>query len=183
MNENWIALSASGPDVAHDESGVPVEWTLFSVGDTRFCRNGRDGSVRLTSGDLDDILAYHEKKGEQIPVDSEHYLYELANRKNLDEAETARMFPQGVAALGFGALSRAGDKLRIRVKWSDAAHEMLKEKIYKYFSPVFRGLRDRHLRRHGCFFVPSKSKGGQKAKKGLRSGVFELILRAGCAIL
>ena len=146
MNTEWVALSATGPDIVHDEDGVPIEWTILSVGDTPLCQEGRDGIIRLSSEDIDNILAYQEKKGEQIPVDSEHYLWALANKKNLDEAETARMFPQGVAALGFGSLSRSDDKLRIRVSWTPTAHEMLKEKIYKYFSPVIRGLKKGPLR-------------------------------------
>ena len=146
MNENWIALSDAAPDILHDKDGVPFEWTLFAVGDTPFCQEGHDGIIRLTSEDIDNIVAYHWKKGEMIPVDSEHYLHTLAEKKNLDEAEIARMFPDGVAALGFGSLSRLGDKLRIRVAWNPAAHEMLKEKIYKYFSPVIRGLKKGPLR-------------------------------------
>ena len=53
------------------------------------------------------IMEYHRKKGELIPLDSEHYLYELANQKKLDESETLKMFPGGVAALGYGLLARA----------------------------------------------------------------------------
>ena len=65
---------------------------------------------------------------------------------SVDEAETLKLFPGGVAALGFGSLALAGEDLRIRVKWAPKAYEMLKEKIYKYFSPVLRGLERGPLR-------------------------------------
>ena len=143
---NWIKLSAETPGVVRDENGVPVEWTLLRVGDNPLCREGRDGSLRLTAWDMKSIVDYHEKKGEEIPVDSEPYLFELANQKNMDEAETLKLFPGGVAALGFGTLALSGEELRIRVKWAAAAYEMLKEKIYKYFSPVIRGLEHGPLR-------------------------------------
>ena len=143
---NWITLSAETPGVVRDEHGVPIEWTLLKIGDNPLCQEGRDGCLRLSAEDMRSIVDYHEKKGEDIPIDSEHYLFELAESKKLDEAETVRLFPGGVAALGYGSLALKGEELRIRVKWTPAAYEMLKEKIYKYFSPVIRGLETGPLR-------------------------------------
>ena len=143
---NRISLSSESPGVIRDENGVPVEWTLLRIGPNPICREGRDDVIVLTEEDMRQIIAYHEKKGELIPVDSEHYLFELANQKNLDEAETLKLFPAGVAALGFGSLALSGEELRIKVKWNPAAYEMLKEKIYKYFSPVIRGFENGPLR-------------------------------------
>jgi len=143
---NWISLSSGSPGVIRDENDVPVEWTLLRIGPNPICREGRDEVIVLTAEDMRQIIAYHEKKGELIPVDSEHYLFELANQKKLDEAETLKLFPGGVAALGFGSLMLSGEELRIKVKWNPAAYEMLKEKIYKYFSPVIRGLENGPLR-------------------------------------
>ena len=143
---NWISLSSESPGVIRDENGVPVEWTLLRIGSNPICQEGKDGALVLSAEAMDQILEYHEKKGELIPVDSEHYLFELANQKKLDEGETLKLFPGGVAAMGFGSLALAGEELRIRVKWNPAAYEMLKEKIYKYFSPVIRGLEHGPLR-------------------------------------
>ena len=143
---NWISLTAESPGVIRDENGVPVEWTLLHVGSNPICQEGKDGALVLSADAMQQIMEYHEKKGELIPVDSEHYLFELANQKKLDEAETLKLFPGGVAALGFGSLALAGEELRIKVKWNPAAYEMLKEKIYKYFSPVIRGLENGPLR-------------------------------------
>ena len=143
---NWISLSSETPGVIRDENGVPVEWTLLRIGSNPICQEGRDGSLVLTAEAMNQILDYHAKKGELIPLDSEHYLFELANQKKLDEGETLKLFPGGVAALGFGSLALSGEELRIKVKWNPKAYEMLKEKIYKYFSPVIRGLENGPLR-------------------------------------
>ena len=143
---NWISLSAETPGVVRDQNGVPVEWTLLRIGSNPICQEGRDGSLVLTAEAMNQIMEYHTKKGELIPLDSEHYLFELANQKHLDEGETLKLFPGGVAALGFGSLALSGEDLRIKVKWNPAAYEMLKEKIYKYFSPVIRGLENGPLR-------------------------------------
>ena len=143
---NWIALTSETPGVVRDENGVPVEWTLLHIGSNPICQEGKDGSLVLTAEAMNQIMKYHAKKGELIPIDSEHYLYELAGQKKLDEGETLKLFPGGVAALGFGSLALIGEKLRIKVKWNPKAYEMLKEKIYKYFSPVIRGLEHGPLR-------------------------------------
>ena len=146
FNKNWISLSSEKLNVVRDEHGVPIEWTLLKVGDNPLCQEGIDGNLHLTSENMSNIVDYFTKKGELIPIDSEHYLYELANLKKIDEAETLRLFPGGVAALGFGSLALSGDNLRINVKWTDSAYEFMKEKIYKYFSPVLRGITNGPLR-------------------------------------
>ena len=143
---NRLSLSAETPGVIRDENGVPVEWTLLRIGPNPICQDGKDDVLVLTADAMRQIVEYHNKKGELIPVDSEHYLFELASRKKLTEAETLKLFPGGVAALGFGSLALSGEELRIKVKWNPKAYEMLKEKIYKYFSPVIRGLENGPLR-------------------------------------
>ena len=102
---NWIALSAEGVDVKRDENGVPVEWTLLRIGDNPICQEGKDGNIRISEEDMNAIVDYFVKKGEEIPVDSEHYLYELASRNKVDEGEALKLFPGGVAALGFGRIT------------------------------------------------------------------------------
>ena len=143
---NWIALSSERLDVIRDDCGVPIEWTLLKIGTNPICQEGIDGTLNLTAQSMQKIINYHRKKGEEIPIDSEHYLYELANQKRLDESEVLRLFPSGVAAMGFGSLALEGENIRLKVKWNPTAYEMLKEKIYKYFSPVLRGLVDGNLR-------------------------------------
>ena len=49
----------------------------------------------------------------------------LPIKKNLDESETLRLFPDGVAALGFGTLSLDRDGLHINVKWNPAVYNII----------------------------------------------------------
>ena len=143
---DWISLTAEGVDVRRDEQGVPVEWTLLRIGDNPICQEGEDGNISISPEQMNAIVEYFEKKGEEIPIDSEHYLYELASKNKIDESEALKLFPGGVAALGFGQLKLVGNALRIRVKWTPSAYKFLKEKIYKYFSPSLRGLENGPLR-------------------------------------
>ena len=69
---------------------------------------------------MQQIISYHRKKGEDIPLDSEHYLYELANQKKLDESEVLKMFSGGVVTMFFGTLALESEKLRLKVKWNPA---------------------------------------------------------------
>ena len=141
-----IALAADAPGVIRDENGVPIEWPLLRIGDNPIIKNGRPGSLRLSAEDMASITDYFAAKGEQIPVDSNHYLHELATRKKLDESEVLKLLPSGVAAMGFGSLALSGDELRFRVKWTPTAYELMREKIFQYYSPALRGIVNPPLR-------------------------------------
>lgn len=129
-----------------DANGVPEEWTLLHAGVNRLVKNGKDYELHLSEEDLDAIAAYQAKKGEPVPIDSNHYLHLLAEKHGVEEAEALRLVPSGVAAMGFGTLFREGGELRIRVEWTPGAYELLKEKIFRYCSPVIRGLKEGPIR-------------------------------------
>ena len=132
--------------VKRDANGVPTEWTLLHAGVNRLVKNGKDYELHLSVEDLDAIAAYQAKKGEAIPIDSNHYLHILAEKHGVEENEALRLVPSGVAAMGFGTLFREGDELRIRAEWTPGAYELLKEKIFRYCSPVIRGLKEGPIR-------------------------------------
>ena len=66
--------------VKQDANGVPEEWTLLHAGVNRLVKNGKDYELHLSVEDLDAIAAYQAKKGEAIPIDSNHYLHILAEK-------------------------------------------------------------------------------------------------------
>ena len=132
--------------VRQDANGVPEEWTLLHAGVNRLVKNGKDYELHLSVEDLDAIAAYQAKKGEAIPIDSNHYLHILAEKHGVEESEALRLIPSGVAAMGFGTLFRDGNELRIRAEWTPGAYELLKEKIFRYCSPVIRGLKEGPIR-------------------------------------
>ena len=111
--------------VKQDANGVPEEWTLLHAGVNRLVKNGKDYELHLSVEDLDAIAAYQAKKGEAIPIDSNHYLHILAEKHGVEESEALRLIPSGVAAMGFGTLFREGDELRIRAEWTPGAYELL----------------------------------------------------------
>jgi phage I-like protein len=132
--------------VKQDANGVPEEWTLLHAGANRLVKNGKDYELHLSVEDLDAIAAYQAKKGEAIPIDSNHYLHILAEKHGVEESEALRLIPSGVAAMGFGTLFREGNDLKIRAEWTPGAYELLKEKIFRYCSPVIRGLKEGPVR-------------------------------------
>ena len=133
--------------VERDACGVPVAWKILSQGGNPLVRNGIAGELLLEEEDLAAIMAYFQTKGELIPIDSRHYLHRLAMARHLDEAEIVRLLPEQIAAMGFARLERRGSDLWVRVeKWNPTAYELLKEGIFKYYSPVLRGLTKPPLR-------------------------------------
>ena len=146
MIHDGMEMKEVAPDVIRDKNGVPEEWTLLHTGENPFIKNGVRGVISLTEDDLDQIVAYFKEKGELIPVDSHHYLHHLSLTNHMDESDVLKFIPDGVAAMGFGSLERQGEKLRFRVKWNPGAYKLLMEKIFRYFSPVIRGLSGGPLR-------------------------------------
>lgn len=136
------------PTVERDANGVPTAWLLVRAGPVPLRKNGEDYVLELTSKDLSAIEAYQKSQGERIPIDSNHYLHILAQKHGIEEREALMLLPSGVAAMGFGSLEcRAdGTELWINAEWTPSAYELLKEKIFRYFSPVFRGLKDGPVR-------------------------------------
>ncbi len=143
-----IAFDAAGDGtVERDENNVPAAWRVLSEGSNPLIKNGVPGEIILSADDMDSIVKYYTDKGERIPVDSRHYLYRLGNLKKLDEAEIAKLMPTKVAAMGYGGIERRGGELWINdVQWNPTAYELMKEGIFKYFSPALRGLAKPPLR-------------------------------------
>ncbi len=140
------AMFGSGPpdSVRRDAAGVPVAWRLLKTGALSLVKNGLDGTVEITKERLAQAIQYFKRKGEKIPIDSSHYLSMLADRHGIPENEVERLIPDGVAAMGYGqlALSADGSELWIdKIDWKEPAYKLLKDGIYKYFSPMIRGLK------------------------------------------
>ena len=141
-------MAENKPTVERDENGVPTSWLLVRAGPTPLRKNGEDYVLELTSKDLSGIVNYQRTSGEKIPIDSNHYLHLLAQKHGIEETDALKIIPSGVAAMGFGTLEcRAdGTELWIKAEWLPNAYEFLKEKIFRYFSPVFRGLKEGPVR-------------------------------------
>ncbi|MBR7138525.1 MAG: helix-turn-helix transcriptional regulator [Lentisphaeria bacterium] len=70
--QQWYILSSESPGVLRDENGVPVEWTLLSVGANAFCQEGVDGALTLT--------ASVEELSKEAGIPS-HHIYRIFREK------------------------------------------------------------------------------------------------------
>jgi len=130
-----------------DENGVPVAWRLFGFGPFSITRDGVSVGGEFLREHAEQILSYYETKGTRIPIDSEHYIYQLAQKLGVDEADIVAVLRDRRAAMGFGRLEIREDGLwLVDVTWSDTAYQLMSEHIFRFFSPVIRGLRDGRLR-------------------------------------
>lgn len=139
--------SAAAHVVKSRTDGTPVEWRLFAHGPFSITKDGVTVSGHYCPEHSDAILAYAEKKGNQIPIDSEHGLAVLADKLGVDEAELLPLLNRSKVTLGYGSLQKREDGLWLTaVEWLPLARKIVAEGVLRWFSPVIRGLLDGRLR-------------------------------------
>lgn len=101
--------------------GVPESLLLFEFG-TFQCEYG---PVIVDEAGLDNLLAVANAQGNDIVFDYEHQtLWDV-------EAPAAGWIP-------LSGMEKTADGLLVKVEWNDRAKEYLKNREYRYFSPVFK---------------------------------------------
>lgn len=146
--------SDSSDSVERDSSGVPVAWRLFKLGANEITRNGEKFTLEFTGEMFDSIVAYFAEKGTLVPLDSEHFLYQLAEKLGVPESEVLNLIPGGRGTFGFGSLEKRPDGLWIaNVEYVPLARDLMAQKIWRWFSPVLRGLVDGRLRVTSVAFI------------------------------
>lgn len=144
-------MSAPG-SVRRDAEGLVTAFRVLPLGRVKLSIDGQKIEGEITPADLQSILDHFAAKGEDIPVDCEHLLQVLADLKGITEGELVKADPLlgEKAAAGFVRLTQEADGLWATVtKWSARARELLSgnsDKLYQYFSPVLRGLKNPPLR-------------------------------------
>ncbi len=149
MKDIAIALSAFGKydynadvPIERDPSGVPVAWRAIPYGPWKITQNGKTSVLMdVTEAAVDKIIAYYTKKGTKVPIDSHHFLYELAEKYKVDESDIIRLMPDSAGTFGFCDLEKRADGLWVtNVEYVPLGRELIAEGIFRYFSPVIRGL-------------------------------------------
>jgi len=133
--------------VQRDSSGVPVAWRLLPMGKFRITRDGEEFEGEMDAEIAGVMLAQAAAKGTPIPLDLHHNLKALADVLGLDEGELAKVLPQGVLTIGFAKLVQQADGLWVdSVEWTDVGRKLIAAGLFRYFSPVIRGLADGRYR-------------------------------------
>lgn len=127
--------------------GAPLGWRLLPLGKFRLTRDGDEFEGELSAEIAETMLAAAAAKGTPVPLDLHHNLKALADALGLDEDALARVLPQGVLTIGFGRLARRADGLWLEaVEWTDVGRKLIGAGLFRYFSPVIRGLADGRYR-------------------------------------
>ena len=146
MKDLAIALSAFDSEqqipVERDASGIPVAWRIVAYGPWTVTKNGETFVLLdVTEAIIDQVIAYYAKKGVKVPIDSRHFLYQLAEKYGVDESDIIRLMPDTAGTFGFGDLEKRADGLWLtNVEYVPLGRELIAEGIFRYFSPVIRGL-------------------------------------------
>lgn len=141
--------AAAGTDapVIVDGKGVPTAWRLFEFGPLSITRGGRTYRGEFTEEAADAIMEYFARKGGKIPLDSRHFLFRLAEKLGVSESDVAAKLPDGRGTFGYAALEKRADGLwAVDVEYVPMAYRLMAEGVFRYFSPVLRGLSDGRLR-------------------------------------
>ncbi len=139
--------TAAAAAVEKDTDGVPVAWQLFKVGDNLLTRNGEQINLVLSADDMQQMQNYFTEKGVKIPVDSRHYLWHLAQKLGVDESEVVKSLPDGRGTLAFGDIAARADGVWLEnADYKPLPRKLMQEGVWRYFSPVIRGLSDGRLR-------------------------------------
>jgi len=139
-------LFSDTPHIERDADGVPTAFRVFRQGIVELTQDGRGIKGDLTQADLDSVMNYHLAKGNEIPIDCEHFLASLATKLGIEEADLIKTNPLlgEKACAGFCRLQYRGNEIWASItRWSDRARRLLSraaDELYMYFSPMLRGL-------------------------------------------
>ncbi len=159
FNRNWLAagLHEIGSGVAgavrRNADGVPTAWRVLKFGPFSITQGGQTVAGDFLPEHADEIVASFTQKGTRIPLDCEHFSKNLADQISaltgvkVEEPELAALLKSERGAAGFGTLAARADGLWLTdVEFVPRAALLMKEKMYNWFSPVFRGLMTPPLR-------------------------------------
>ena len=139
--------------VQRNADGVPTAWRLLKFGPLSITQGGATRTGAFLPEHADEIVASFAQKGSRIPLDCEHFSKHLADQVSalmgvkVEEPELAALLKGERGAAGFGTLAAKADGLWLTdVEFVPRAALLMKEKMYNYFSPVFRGLANPPLR-------------------------------------
>ncbi len=107
---------------AVDASSLPTEFRLFALGENRTAK----GTFVLDEKGLASVMAAFKDQGNDLAIDYEHQTF--ASADNGKPAPAAGWFSPEARADGLWA---------VNVRWTDVAAQMLRNKEYRYFSPMF----------------------------------------------
>ncbi|MCX6984701.1 MAG: hypothetical protein NT118_08130, partial [Lentisphaerae bacterium] len=140
--------------VERDASGVPVAWRIFKLGENSISQGSETFILEFTPEMFNQMIAYFAEKGAKIPLDSSHFLYYLAEKLQVSEDAIVKLIPDGQGTFGFGSLEKRPDGLWVtNVEYVPLARELMAQRIFRYFSPVIRGLVDGRLRVTSVAFI------------------------------
>ena len=141
------AAGESFAGVERSSDGLPKAWRLLAFGPLSVTKDGKTSKGAFTEADADLIYTAHKEKGVKLPIDSNHVMHALAGSLGKDERDIAAATGGDALAMGFGDLEKRSDGLWLSgVSWTPIGAGLMKEKAFRHFSPVFRGLSDGKLR-------------------------------------
>ena len=136
---------AENAPVERDAEGVLTGFRILKYGPLSVTKGTKEGTVAMsgefTGEHADVIMGNFAAKGAKNPIDCNHMLYALANKAKVDESEVVKVTGRESLAMGYGDLEKRDDGLWMKgVEWSPLGKEIITSKVFRYHSPVLRGM-------------------------------------------
>jgi hypothetical protein len=142
---------AENAPVERDAEGTLTGFRILKYGPLSVTKGTKEGTVAMTGEftleHADVIMGNFAAKGAKNPIDCNHMLYALANKAKVDESEVVKVTGRESLAMGYGDLEKRDDGLWMKgIDWSPLGKEIITSKVFRYHSPVLRGMKDDNLR-------------------------------------
>ena len=132
--------------VSTDEQGLPARFRVLGWGTTSFTQEGNQAAFDFTKEQAQNIVDQFSQRSSDLPIDCEHLAFQVAKALKMEEQDLSPFY-MAKAAIGWWKPEVGEDGLyAVVTKWSDLATKIIKNRLWRYFSPVIRGIQSGQIR-------------------------------------
>lgn len=118
----------------------------MKYGEVSFTQGGVQATIVFNREHADSIVADYASRSNDYPIDCEHQSYRIAKALGIEE-DALPWIDFNKAALGWWKPEARADGLyAIVTKWNDAGATLMENSLWRYFSPVIRGIASGNIR-------------------------------------
>lgn len=139
---NVITLSS----VVLDDNDMPVSFRLMPFGAQSIRQNGVKLELNFTREHAEAIYQFWTERSSDLVIDTEHMAYLIARELKVEETELTEYWLDKVAIGWWKPEVREDGLYAVVTKWNELGTKLIKESLFRWFSPVIKGISEGNLR-------------------------------------